>query len=228
VEATRADLDRIEAELARIRALVATDPLAVAGALDTDLGPRLRDLRAKVDALLGHKTSATKRLGEVDAVLADIDQGERDALHAVTRAAREIAGFDVDASARAGRQEIARGLAPWHEKIAGAARAGHWKAADVGVTRWMEVARGVLAGQRETIRAANAAVEARTELTGRLSARRAQATAIAARGVLVPFELEQLARDAEATLRERPTDMRKAAQEIEGYEAGVRRLTSTP
>jgi len=138
------------------------------------------------------------------------------ATEAAERARREIAGFEISASARTARQEIRQGLLPWREKIT--------RAADVGLARWLEVAHGVLAAEREVIRTAQAAEQRRVELQGRLGARKAQASALLARGVAAPPTLDALAIEAEATLRARPVDLEKATRDIERYEGAVRAL----
>jgi len=225
-EATRTELEQIASLLARVRTTVSTDPLGVTGSVDSDLAPRVSQLRAKLSDLANHKASVTRGLSAAAALLSELAEADRMAMEAVVHASREFAGFEVGATARAARQEVVQGLIPWREKIESAAKAAHWKAADVGLARWLEVAHGIVAAQREVIRVANGAEQTRTELGGRLSARRAQATALASRGIVAPVELEQLARDAEATLRARPTDLAKAARDIDRYEAAVRALTA--
>jgi hypothetical protein len=224
-EAVRPELEGLAAELGRVRVLVSTDPLSVANSLDSDLGPRLRQVSARLTELAQHKASAQSRLGEVDSVLAQIAEATQHATSALARAGREIAGFDYQAQARSARREEARGLVPWRDKIATAASEGRWKAADVGLTRWFEVARGIIAAENGIVQRAAAAEDQRTELEGRLSARRAQASAVAARGRPgAAAGFEELAREAEACLRARPTDLARAAKAVEKYEAQVRAL----
>ncbi len=224
VEATREAVARVVADLGRVRTRVATDPLGVLGQVDADVAPQLGALRSMLGELGAHKASVTRGLGEADTILAKLDEATRAADEATARAEREIAGMPVSSSARAGRREIVRGLQPWREKITTAAQAGRWRAADVGLARWLEVARGVLETELGVAVAARAAEEQRTELAGRLSARRAQASALAARGLAVPPDVEQIARGAEATLRARPTDLAKARSEVDSYEGAVRAL----
>ena len=221
---TDQDLANIETELARVRRLVSTDPLAVAGSIDATLSPRLRELAGRIHELKSHKASASRGLADADAMLDELRTADALATEAAERARREIAGFEISASARTARQEIRQGLLPWREKITRAAEAGHWKAADVGLARWLEVAHGVLAAEREVIRTAQAAEQRRVELQGRLGARKAQASALLARGVAAPPTLDALAIEAEATLRARPVDLEKATRDIERYEGAVRAL----
>ena len=216
-ETTDTELEPLLLELGRVRLLVSTDPLGVAGSVDATLAPRVRDLRAKLSALAAQKERVTRGLEETDALLAEVDRAAEAASEAAARAAREIAGFDVGVAAQRSRQEVVQGLLHGAQKIATAAQAAHWRAADVGLARWLEVARGVLAAEVEVARAAEAAEAKRTELLGRLSARRAQQSALAARGVPASPDLDLVARSAEALLRDRPTDLEKAAREVERY-----------
>ena len=62
----------------------------------------------------------------------------------------------------------------------------------------------------------------REELSGRLSARRAQASALAARGASIDPSAEPAAREAEALLARRPTPLGKAKELVERYESLVR------
>ncbi len=64
-------------------------------------------------------------------------------------------------------------------------------------------------------------VSQRTELAGRLSARRAQAKALWERGAKVDVGIEKLAAEAEALLKKRPTPLAQVAKLLEAYEAAV-------
>ena len=75
---------------------------------------------------------------------------------------------------------------------------------------------------------AQAGEQRRVELQGRLGARKAQASALLARGVVAPPTLDALAIEAEATLRMRPLDLEKATRDIERYEGAVRALAPRP
>jgi hypothetical protein len=226
IELTRGPLERVTAELARVRGLVSTDPLAVDGAVDAAIVTPLRELRASLAELAGHKATVTRGFGQADALLASLDEAVSESTKAASRAEREFSGFSVSASARSGRQEIILGLRPWREKIAAAAAAGHFRSASVGLTRWLEVARGVLEAEREVVTTARQAEATRTELEGRLSARRAQAAALIARGPggAASAELDELARKADRALQNRPTDLAEARRQVDRYESAVRAL----
>jgi hypothetical protein len=210
-------------DLARIRRLVSTDPLAVTASVDTDIAPRVEALGRELHELGAHKTSVGQGLARTDAVLAKIAETEREAKEAATRAEREFIGIGPQVAAPL--EETARGLPEWREKIRAAASAAHWKAADVGLARWFAAAETVLSAHQEVIKAVAAAHERKTELAGRLSARQAQARALVSRGVDLPGELADFACAADAVLRERPLDLAKAAREVERYEAALLRVS---
>jgi len=223
-EVTKSELDALAAELDRVRAQVSGDPLGVSGSLDVHLAPRIRELRAQLAELALHKANVARGLGDIEATLGRIDAAFQGAEEASARASREVAAFDGDEAKRNARRQDAQGLLPWREKIASTAQAGRWKAADVGLARWFEVANGIIAAEHDVVRAATSAENARSELEGRLSARRAQLGALAARGALASPALEPLdalARDAQAALRARPTDLLIAKRLVDRYEASV-------
>jgi len=134
-----------------------------------------------------------------------------------------VATGEVD-EGKVARREVLAGLAAWREKIAAAAAAGRWKAADVGLSRWMDAAEGVLEGELDVARKVAATEARKSELEGRLSARRAQAAVLTARGSRPATDMEALATRAEALLRTKPTDLARAADAIDAYEAAVRAL----
>ena len=68
---------------------------------------------------------------------------------------------------------------------------------------------------------AEALLARRDELVGRLSARRAQAASLSARGLVLPTRAEEEARRAEALLRRRPALVDEAARAIEVFEVMV-------
>ena len=124
-------------------------------------------------------------------------------------------------SARAARVAEAEGLVSWRNKLVETATAAHFRAAEVGLGRWFDVARQLLAQEDELNGRAETSLAALSELVGRLSARRAHAGALAARGAVIPAELEVLAREAERLLRETPVDLRRAARTVDQYDTAI-------
>jgi hypothetical protein len=212
------ELEWLARELARVRALVSKDPLGVSGGVDAALLPRLAELRRRL-----HELNSTKRRVEQglrDAVAAErraLD-GHRLAREAIARAGREFVGLALPASADDARLA---GLVPWRERISETAKAGRFGPADVGLTRWTEALRGFVAQDEAVVTKVDAAIRERAELGGRLSARRAQLEALAARGAGTPAALVEHARRIEEILRARPTALGEAASSLLAYEAEV-------
>ena len=213
-----AELAEAEAELGRIRTLVAKDPLGAQGGVESALKPRLEALRARLDAeraqkgrvraALDHARDLRKRLGE-----------EHDrALGLAADARREVLR---GAPALPLEEALLAGLDEWLHKLEGTAAAGRWSGAEVGLTRWRATAEQYLASSSAAAAAAEALLGRRGELAGRLSARRAQAAALAARGLALDPSFEARAREAEALLKHRPVPLDEAARLVEAYEAGV-------
>jgi hypothetical protein len=112
-------------------------------------------------------------------------------------------------------------------KIEEAAEAGRWQAAEIGLARWLEVAGGYLDNDGKIAGVFKALLARRDELVGRLSARRAQAKALAARGAGVETEgqadAEKAANDAADALARRPTPLARAVELVDRYERLLRR-----
>lgn len=212
------ELEWLDAELAKIRSFVATDPLGVLGGVDAALTPRLEQLRRR----LAEQKAARVR---VAAALDDAARLEREcaAAHAAAsdaraRAPREFA--DAKLPPGADGAEVL-GLSEWREKIQATALAGRAGPAEIGLRRWNEAARGYLARDGAVTAALQALLEQRTELGGRLSARQAQLEALVARGASVDPGLAAQRSAAEALLRARPTRLAEAERAVEAYASAV-------
>ncbi len=214
----RPELTWLEQELARMRGEIAKDPLGVSGNVDRELTPRLAVMRQRLDALSDARGRVTGGLRDAPALEREIADIHAAALRAPGLAAHEIEGATLPAAID---EPLLSGLDPWREKIALAARAGHWGSADVGLARWYETARGYLAQDRAVRAALDALLATRTELKGRLSARRAQLDALGARGAAVDPKLHARGREADALLSTRPTSLSQATHAVDHYEAEV-------
>ncbi len=218
-EAVATDLEAVERDLAAMNAKVARDPLGVSGSIEAALAPRLAAMRQKLDALGGLRDKVSAELARARKLRQRLSE-----LHAVVRHDVEHAGDDIE-EARAlptpVDDTLLDGLDPWLARLEGTARAGRWTPASVGLARWFESAEQYLATDRAIKDRVEALGAQRTELAGRLSARRAQARAIAARGKAIDPEMDRRAQDAEALLHARPTPLARAAALVETYEAAV-------
>jgi hypothetical protein len=221
-----AELAEADAELARIRTLVAKDPLGAQGGVERGIVPRIAALRARLDAersargrvrgVLDQARDLRRRLGE---------EHER-ALRLAADARRDISGDAVQRLALPLDEALLTGLDEWLHKLEGTVDARRWSGAEVGLTRWRATADQYLASDTAAAAAAEALLGTRGELGGRLSARRAQASALAARGLALDPSFEARAREAEALLKRRPVPLDEAAHLVEAYEAGIVALGS--
>jgi hypothetical protein len=221
LEAAVADeLVAIEQALEQARLRVARDPLGAAKDLGGSLASRLSALSARLaeEAALRRKVQdamagATKLLRELQAV-------HRAAADAIQRIPLEVEGARPPGPLL--DDAAIHGLSPWLDKIAEAVQGQRWRAADVGLARWREAAEGYLHTDGAIAKALKALLARRDELKGRLAARRAQASAFAAKGRLLDPETEALAREADALLAQRPTPLARASEIVERYEELVR------
>jgi hypothetical protein len=216
-----AELAAIEREVEAARVRVACDPLGASGDLDARLVPRIEAIAGQLQALAGMRDRVRAELGRAR----ELGEQVRDAHAAATRAAEQM-HLEVEGARSPGAPTDAgliAGLSPWLEKIMQAAHAGRWQSAEVGLDRWSEAARGYLANDARIADVFAAVLARRDELAGRLSARRAQATAIAARGGKLAYEADGLAREAEKLLGQRPTPLARASDLVERFEKLVMR-----
>jgi hypothetical protein len=221
VEAAVAEMAAVERGLEAVRARTGVDPLGAVVYVDGRLGPRVDALAARLGEVAAQRDRIRSGLARARALCEELGQVHAAAQLAVVRMPAEIAGARAAGAPTDGAH--VEGLAPWLSKIEQAAVAGRWHSAEVGLARWLHAADGYLANDGKIARALAAVIARREELAGRLSARRAQAGALAGRGAGVPSEAESIAREAEALLGQRPTPLARAAELVERYEALVSR-----
>jgi hypothetical protein len=113
------------------------------------------------------------------------------------------------------------GLDAWREKLEQTAAAHRWSSAAVGLARWEQACAQYLATDRAVLAATGALAAKKDELRGRLSARTAQLRALQARGLPRDPQLEELARQAEATLARRPLPLDALEITVTSFEGGV-------
>jgi hypothetical protein len=214
------ELSWLESELARMRGDAAKDPLGAQGGLDRGLAPRLSLVRLRIAELHLARGRVTTGLRDAPALEREIADAHATARSAPALAAREL---DMEGAALPAvvDDSLLSGLTPWRERIAAAASAGHWASADVGLQRWYDTAHGYLAQDQAVRTTLDSLFATRTELTGRLSARRAQLGALGGRGAAVDPTLLALGHEAEALLRARPTLLTRASRAVDRYEAAV-------
>lgn len=214
------ELVAAERDLEEMRVRVARDPLGAS----VDVGARLLPRIDAVSQRLGGLVTMRDRVNDgVARARSSLDEARRTralAAEAARRLPEEVLGAVAPGTPT--DEGLVEGLAPWLEKIEAAAHAGRWQTADVGLARWGEAARAYLANDGRIADALSGVLARRDELSGRLSARRAQAAALRARGVQLEGGADDVAHEAEALLVERPTRLARATEAVERYERIVR------
>ena len=219
VAALEPEIASVEGDLAALRDRVALDPLGVSGTIDGALTPRIAAVQHRIDALSDLRERAFAGLARAARLRAELS-----AAHISVRAAAErgrLEAVEANALPMPGDDAGARGLDPWLEKLESTARAGRWQSAEVGLSRWLDAAKKLLASDLELAGRYEAVNLRRAELVGRLSARRAQAQSLATRKGALDPALEANAREAEELLQRRPAPLDKAATLVESFEGGV-------
>jgi chromosome segregation ATPase len=224
------DLDRTEAQLARlntqaatlagatrnvgqilteVRARVQNDPF---GAL-SELDARVRPLLAQADKLAAAGERLRQELNQAHAQLDDLVGAHRETLAAAEQVRSKIDGC-AGLPAPLADAEIA-GLREWLDRLNRTFSEGRLEAAAVGLRNWRKAAQDCAAREKSVWTANRAPVEERDELRGRLQAMKAKARAY---GVAEQDTMSELARQAEELLYTRPTNLKNAAAAVVAYE----------
>jgi len=215
-----AELAEAEHELAALASRVQKDPLGVAESVGGAILPKLKALRAKLDAEIAARSRVTAALERAHALRLQIGEGHARAQALMEQATLEIEGAAGHLKALLDKP-LLDGLDQWLHKLDRTAQAHRWQSVEVGLARWHETAEGYRAADEAAAAQAEAALGMRDELSGRFSARRAQAAALLARGGGSGAALEARAREVEALLAQRPFPLDAAKRAVEGYEAAV-------
>lgn len=214
------ELAAIARDVEAMRARLARDPLGTSADVAARVGPRIDAVTGRLGDLVVLRDRVRDGLARAHEALDETRRARARAAEAATRMPREVDGAAAPGAPT--DEGLVEGLAPWLAKIEAAAHAGRWQTADVGLARWGEAARAYLANDAHIADALAAVLARRDELAGRLSARRAQAAALAARGAPLDPAAEAAAREAEALLAERPTRLARATEAVERYERSFR------
>jgi hypothetical protein len=221
-----AELDEAEATLGRLRARVARDPLGAEGGVRGEIAPRLTALAARLQAAVAGRRRVLAALDEARVLERALADQHARALAAVERAHRDLSG---DAARRLPApldEGQILGFADWLRKLGATVDGQRWAPAEVGLLRFREAVRREHAAEAAATAAAEALLGRPGELAGRLSARRAQAEALAARGLSLEAGAEASAREAEALLRQRPVPLDDLTRAVEAHEAAVIALSA--
>jgi hypothetical protein len=207
------DVGDMRAEVARLRSELVTDPLG-ARARVRAAASRLRDLRVRLDDEVARGDRVRARL---------MQSSERLQLLRST-----LAGAPPPLPLRLAALDD---LAVWRERLEVTVREGRLQPAAIGLERWHAALDLELAEVVRAIEQARADLARCDELRGRLSARRAQASALLARSPCSPAavaatreQLDELARVAAAVLAESPVPLDRLEESVAAYERAVTTL----
>ncbi|MFT3765537.1 MAG: hypothetical protein QM820_08490 [Minicystis sp.] len=216
-----ADLAEAEADLTRLRARVVRDPLGLEGTLHRDIARRLVALGARLQAAVDLRRRVLAALDEARALKRRLDDDHTRARSILERARRDLAGASIDRLPPPLDDGLVLGLDAWLRKLEATVRAQRWPSAEVGLLRFREAAVREHAAEAAATATAEALLARPGELAGRLSARRAQAAALASRGLALDAHAEAAAREAEALLLRRPLPIDDLTRAVEAYESAV-------
>jgi len=191
------DANRI---LQEIRDKLHTDPL---GAME-DLTTQVQPLLAKVAQMVAAVEEVKRKIQKGRVLLDDLEKLHRDTLAAAAEARAKVTDCDKLVALRA-----------WLDRLD--ARRGE-EAVAVGLRNWQAAADDCVAQERKALAANRAPVELRNELRGRLDALKSKARAY---GIAEHGPVAELARQAEGLLYTRPTDLKRAAAAVAGYEKSL-------
>jgi hypothetical protein len=218
VDAARTELAPIERELAYARERVARDPLGAIGDIES-LQRRLFALRDRVDAQAAMRRRAASVLARARELRAELMEAHRAARAAEALAPREFEPVP-DLGAPVTDQAIA-GLDEWQATLERTMHAGHFGPAEIGGERLVATTEGYLAQDRAIAAGYETLATRRRELEGRLSARRAQAAAVVARGGRIAPNAMAAAQEVSELLARRPTPIDRAARRLESFEHAI-------
>jgi hypothetical protein len=185
-----------ERELAHVRRQVAVDPLGSEASLIHVLRPRVEELRRHAAAEGALRQGVERSLARARATERTLVQAHARACGVVASARERF--LQAPRWPQPCDGETLAGLGVWLASLEKAVGLGHWAAARVGLERWARAAASSGAVDDAAIHAVEERERWREELAGRLSARRAQATAIASRvatGALSAEEPDRSLRD---------------------------------
>jgi hypothetical protein len=208
------------ADAAALRDRCARDPLGADATESARLGPRLAQLRARVEAAQAEQARVVDALAEADSTRKHLGEAHALASASLDELLREVEVGPGASALLASPAELAD-LDDWLAKLRLAVEGGHTAPAVIGLARWSTAASELFEKTTSARNRATTLLARRAELAGRLSARRAQAQALVARGGSLPAATQALADEADALLRTRPTPIARAVSAVEAFEQAV-------
>jgi hypothetical protein len=221
-----AELRAAEVELASLRSRVQKDPLGVGDGVEKGILPRLSALRARLVAERATQERVITRLHRARELRRVLAEGHDRAARADAECSRELSLSESLPRPRPVDPSLLLGLDQWFGKLEGAVDNHRWSGAEIGLARWLETAEQYRTTDARALALAEGALGLRSELLGRLSARRAQAAALRAKGLSWDPSLDVAARRAEELLRTVPTPMTEADAAVQTFEAAIVALSA--
>lgn len=208
-------LDRVSDELAEMRQLALSDPMAVGNVKAPEtLSADVVDARARLARLASAKDSFDDRVARIEALLGEIGGAYSDANVAYATVMEKIASpglprlnDDAVGPLRARLNELPE---LW--------RAGQWRELASGLDELERDATSALAEARTQLRLVTGLLDRRLELRGRLEAYRAKANRL---GHAEDLELSALHREAHTLLFTTPCDLPAATRAVNRYQQAL-------
>ena len=200
-----------------LRARVATDPLGVQTDFAAELSPLLARARAWLDDLARQRDRVGADQGRARALLQELSDVTRQCAAAHAECLEKVAASPAPLAPPDAAQ--AADLGAWLVTLDAALSSGRWKAARIGLDRWLLAAETDLAAARAALASSLSPLEKRAELRGCLASLRVKAQAYASRGVALDPALAAVADEADRLLSSRPTPLAEAARLVADYEA---------
>jgi hypothetical protein len=207
------DLDAARAKLDEVREHVKTDPLGAQGELRAAVEPMLARVAQKVSAAAQLASQMRAARGRWE----DVRRLHAEAVAAVEEARGKVT--QGDGLPPAVTEEKMQGLGEWLSRLERKRDEGALEAVTVGVRNWNAAADACVVDDKRACAAAQAWMETRRELRGRMDALKAKARAY---GMAETGEVAELGSAAEAMLFARPTDLKSAAAAVARYEHRLR------
>jgi hypothetical protein len=207
----------LDEKLHGLRGLIARDPLSVATTFELHLAPKLTLVREHLASIEGARGRVDAAVEQARHRAAQV-QATHEQAAAALRALEGELELGEGARGMVVEEAVIEGLQRWLATLREQAAGPGWSQAEVGIQRWMQAAEQHLGRDTQAIHRAGALLARRSELAGRLSARRAQAASLVARGAHLPASVDAMAAEAQRLLDERPCPIGRAAAAIEAYE----------
>lgn len=208
-------LAEVQGRIASLRSRVEHDPLDVTTECE-ELARRLAEVRVALRQHAQERDQTQVELATARNLLCRLEEAHEQAKQAWAERELKVQVDDAENLPKPLADEAVAALAPWLAKLESTARQGSWKAAHVGLKKWMGIAGNYLAAEEAAREANRELLRVRRDLRGLLDALKAKARDC---GRAEDAELAALAQEAGQLLQSRPTPLARAQQLVTEYEA---------